>query len=49
VQPNLLVYGTAGLAVVHAQAHRSVTTFGFGQISASASDTETGLVYGKDR
>jgi len=46
VQPNLLVYGTAGLAVVHAQAHGSVTTFGFGQISASASDTETGLVYG---
>ena len=46
VQPNLLVYGTAGLAVVHAQAHGSVTTFGFGQISASASDTGTGLVYG---
>ena len=46
VQPNLLVYGTAGLAVVHAEAHGSVTTFGFGQISASASDTQTGLVYG---
>ena len=46
VQPNLLVYGTAGLAVVHAEAHGSVTTFGFGQISASASDTGTGLVYG---
>jgi outer membrane immunogenic protein len=46
VQPNLLVYGTAGLAVVNAEAHASVTSFGFGQISASESDTETGLVYG---
>jgi opacity protein-like surface antigen len=46
VQPNLLIYGTAGLAVVHAEAHASVGTFGFGGISVRESDTETGLVYG---
>src|SRR5215510_6665084 len=46
VQPNLLVYGTAGLAIVHAEAHGSVNAFGFGQISAHASDTGTGFVYG---
>jgi len=46
VQPNLLVYGTAGLAVVHAEAHGSVNAVGIGQISAHASDTESGFVYG---
>jgi outer membrane immunogenic protein len=46
VQPNLLVYGTAGLAIVHAEAHGSVNAFGFGQISAHTSDTGTGFVYG---
>src|SRR5215471_1922484 len=45
VQPNLLIYGTAGLAIVHAEAHASVNTL-FGGISAHASDTETGFVYG---
>lgn len=46
VQPNLLVYGTAGLAVVNAEAHASVAVFGVGQISARQSDTESGLVFG---
>ena len=46
VQPNLLLYGTAGLAVVNAEAHGSVSAVGLGTISASASDTETGFVYG---
>jgi opacity protein-like surface antigen len=46
VQPNLLIYGTAGLAVAHAEAHASVGTFGFGGISVRESDTGTGLVYG---
>jgi outer membrane immunogenic protein len=46
VQPNLLIYGTAGLAIVNAEAHGSVTVLGFGQISAHQSDTETGVVYG---
>jgi outer membrane immunogenic protein len=46
VQPNLLLYGTAGLAIVSAEAHGSVNAFGFGQISASERDTETGFVYG---
>ena len=46
VQPNLLLYGTAGLAVVNAEAHGSVSAMGLGTISASASDTETGFVYG---
>lgn len=46
VQPRLLLYGTAGLAIVNAEARGSVTTFGFGQISARESDTETGLVFG---
>ena len=45
VQPNLLVYGTAGLAIAHAEAHGSVNAFGFGQ-SVHVSDTGTGLVYG---
>jgi outer membrane immunogenic protein len=45
VQPNLLIYGTAGLAIVHAEAHASVNTL-FGGVSARASDTETGFVYG---
>jgi outer membrane immunogenic protein len=45
VQPNLLIYGTAGLAIVHAEAHASVNTM-FGGISGRASDTETGFVYG---
>jgi opacity protein-like surface antigen len=42
LQPNLLVYGTAGLAVVNAEAHASVAAFGMGEISARESDTETG-------
>jgi outer membrane immunogenic protein len=46
VQPNLLLYGTAGLSVVNAEAHGSVSAVGLGTISASASDTETGFVYG---
>jgi outer membrane immunogenic protein len=46
VQPNLLLYGTAGLAIVNAEAHASVSSVGLGTISVSESDTETGLVYG---
>jgi len=46
VQPNLLVYGTAGLAIVNAEAHANVAAFGIGQISARESDTETGVVFG---
>jgi outer membrane immunogenic protein len=46
VQPNLLLYGTAGLSIVNAEAHGSVTAMGLGTISASASDTESGFVYG---
>jgi outer membrane immunogenic protein len=46
VQPNLLIYGTAGLAIVNAEAHGSVTAVGIGQISAHESDTESGFVYG---
>ena len=43
VQPNLLVYGTAGLAVVNAEAHASVAALGMGQISAREFDQ---FVYG---
>jgi outer membrane immunogenic protein len=46
VKPNLLLYGTAGLAIVHAEANGSVNAFGLGQISVRESDTGTGLVYG---
>src|SRR5215831_4013595 len=46
VQPRLLIYGTAGLAIVNAEARASVNSFDFGQISVSESDTETGFVYG---
>jgi opacity protein-like surface antigen len=41
-----LLYGTAGLSIVNAEAHGSVTAMGLGTISASASDTESGFVYG---
>jgi opacity protein-like surface antigen len=46
VQPNLLLYGTAGLAIVHAEAHGSVTIPGQGSVRASISDSDTGFVYG---
>jgi outer membrane immunogenic protein len=46
LKPNLLVYGTAGLAIVHAGATGSVNTFGLGQMSVHESSTGTGLVYG---
>src|SRR5262245_49362793 len=46
VQPSLLIYATAGLGVVHAEAHGSVSVRGLGQLSVSESDTETGFVYG---
>ena len=45
VQPRLLIYGTAGLAIVNAEAHGSVNAFGFRQLSARESTTETGLVF----
>jgi len=41
VKPNLLVYGTAGLAIVHAEAHDSVNGFSFHE-----SATGSGLVFG---
>jgi opacity protein-like surface antigen len=42
VQPNLLIYGTADLAIAHAEARASVDSM-FGGINARASDTETGF------
>ena len=45
IQPRLLLYATAGLSIVNAEAHGSVAT-GLGTISVSKSDTETGFVYG---
>lgn len=44
-QPGLLIYGTAGLAIVNASAHASVSAFGFGS-SVHESTTGTGLVFG---
>ena len=41
VQPNLLLYGTAGLAIVHGEGHASVGSF-----HTSVSETDTGFVYG---
>jgi outer membrane immunogenic protein len=46
VQPNLLLYGTAGLAIVHAEAHAGVSAVGFSSVSVHESDTEIGFVYG---
>ena len=46
VQPSLLVYATAGLAIVHAEGHASVTVPGAGSLRASVSDSDTGFVYG---
>jgi outer membrane immunogenic protein len=46
VQPNLLLYGTAGLAIVHGEGHASVSMPGQGTIRASVSDSDTGFVYG---
>ena len=46
VQPNLLLYATAGLGIVDAEVHGSVNVIGVGQISARESDTDTGFVYG---
>jgi opacity protein-like surface antigen len=46
VQPNLLLYGTAGLAMVHGEAHGSVVIPGQGSISAKVSESDTGFVYG---
>lgn len=46
VQPNTLVYATAGLGVVSAEGHASVTVPGAGSLRASVSDTGTGFVYG---
>jgi len=43
VQPNLLIYGTAGVGIVHWEAH--VSAFGFQPI-LQTSGTETGFVYG---
>jgi opacity protein-like surface antigen len=43
VQPNLLIYATAGVGVVHWEAHASM--LGFGPI-LQTSGTETGFVYG---
>jgi len=42
VQPRLLVYATAGLAIVNAEAKASV----IGLPSVSVSDTDTGFVFG---
>jgi len=46
VQPNLLLYGTAGLAIVHAEGHGSVTIPGQDSIHVSVSESDTGFVYG---
>jgi outer membrane immunogenic protein len=46
VQPNLLLYATAGLGIVHAEGHASVTVPGAGSLRASVSDSDTGFVYG---
>ena len=43
VQPNLLIYATAGVGVVHWEAHANM--LGFGSI-LQTSGTETGFVYG---
>jgi len=44
-QPGLLIYGTAGLAIVSWSAHASISGMGFGE-SFSASGTGTGVVFG---
>ena len=46
VQPNLLLYATAGLGIVNAETHGSINMIGVGQISARESETDTGFVYG---
>jgi opacity protein-like surface antigen len=46
LQPNLLLYGTAGLSIVNLEAHSSIDTIGLGTISVRESDTETGFAYG---
>src|SRR5262249_49281679 len=46
VQPNLLLYGTLGLAIVHAEARASVNAIGFTPLGIEESRTDTGLVYG---
>ena len=46
VQPRLLVYATAGLAVVSAEAKGSVSAIGVPTISVSQSETDTAFVYG---
>ena len=46
VQPNLLLYGTLGLAIVHAEARASVNAIGFTSLGIEESRTDTGLVYG---
>jgi len=43
VQPNLLLYATAGVGVVHWRTHADIP--GFGTL-LNTSGTETGLVYG---
>jgi len=42
VQPNLLIYGTAGIGVVHWEAHASM----LGMPILQTSGNETGFVYG---
>jgi outer membrane immunogenic protein len=46
VQPRLLLYGTAGLSIVNAEARGSVSAIGLGTLGVRESDTETGFVYG---
>jgi outer membrane immunogenic protein len=46
VQPRLLVYGTAGLAIVSASGKASASVPGLPTISVSDRETETGFVYG---
>jgi outer membrane immunogenic protein len=46
VQPTLLLYATAGLGIVSAEGHGSVTVPGQGTFRASISETDTGFVYG---
>jgi outer membrane immunogenic protein len=43
VQPNLLIYATAGVGIVHWRTHADM--FGFGTL-LNTSGTDTGLVYG---
>jgi outer membrane immunogenic protein len=46
VQPRLLLYATAGLSIVSADAKGTVSGIGLPPLSVSSSETDTGFVYG---